>query len=447
MKDSILKKPIVLVTLSFSWWQKIQGSFWFLPTAMVLAAVTLALILIAIDSRYEMSFIDDWTLLFGASASGSRDLLSTVASSMVTVAGVVFSITIVALSLTSSQYTSRVLRNFMRDKLNQSVLGVFVGIFAYCLVVLRVIRGGDEGAFVPSLAVVVALGLAFVGIGYLIFFIHYIAVSIQASSIIGSAARETIAAIDKLFPQELGYDVVDHEYEKQTSIEPECRWQTIASKKTGYIESIDSNSLLEIAEENKIVIRMECGVGEFIVEKTPLFSIAVPNGVEEEVISQLQTTYVIGRHRTVTQDAGFGIRQIVDIALKALSDGVNDTTTAVMCVDYLKAILVRLADRQIPTPLRVSDNTLRVIARGPTFQSLLCESFDQIRQSAAGNTAVLICMLHALEVTAAETTQSHRKELLRQQASLIVEVAEKTLSFQYDRDQVGEALSQFSQAL
>ena len=125
---------------------------------------------------------------------------------MITVAGVVFSITIVALSLTSSQYTSRVLRNFMRDRINQVVLGVFVGIFAYCLVVLRTIRGGDEGKFVPSLAVLVGLILAFVGIAFLIYFIHHISMSIQASNIIAAAAQETIAAVDHLLPKVLGED-------------------------------------------------------------------------------------------------------------------------------------------------------------------------------------------------------------------------------------------------
>lgn len=176
------------------WWQEAQASFWFVPAAIVLCAVGLATGLIILDATVDLYVDKTWPLVFGAGAPGSRSLLSAVASSMITVAGLVFSITIVALSLTSSQYSSRVLRNFMRDRNNQVVLGVFLGIFAYCLVVLRVIRGSDEGAFVPSLAVLGGLILAFVGIGYLIFFIHYISMSIQSSSIIAAAAQETIAA-------------------------------------------------------------------------------------------------------------------------------------------------------------------------------------------------------------------------------------------------------------
>ena len=195
-----------MITRLHHWWQKMRSSFWFVPAVIVLGAVGLAAVLIGVDATVELHVVRSWPLLFGAGAAGSRGLLTAVASSMITVAGVVFSITIVALSLTSSQYTSRVLRNFMRDRVNQVVLGVFVGIFAYCLVVLRTIRGGDEGKFVPSLAVLVGLILAFVGIAFLIYFIHHISMSIQASNIIAAAAQETIAAVDHLFPKELGED-------------------------------------------------------------------------------------------------------------------------------------------------------------------------------------------------------------------------------------------------
>nr|WP_305907083.1 DUF2254 family protein [Methylomarinum sp. Ch1-1]MDP4519805.1 DUF2254 family protein [Methylomarinum sp. Ch1-1] len=131
-------------TKLYHWWQQIRSSFWFVPAVLVLDAVALAIVLITADTLVDPQIVKRWPLFFGAGAAGARGLLTTVASSMITVAGVVFSITIVALALTSSQYTSRVLRNFMRDRINQWVLGVFVGIFAYCLVVLRTIRGGTR---------------------------------------------------------------------------------------------------------------------------------------------------------------------------------------------------------------------------------------------------------------------------------------------------------------
>ena len=389
---------------------------------IVLGAVGLATVLIGVDATVDLHVVERWPLLFGACAAGSRGLLTAVASSMITVAAVVFSITIVALSLMSSQYTSRILRNFMRDRNNQVVLGVFLGIFAYCLVVLRVIRSGDEGAFVPSLSVLVGLILAFVGIGYLIFFIHYISVSIQSSSIIAAAAHETIAAVDQLFPQGMGDDVEEDADGDLAMALLEQAWFAVPARKTGYIQNIDGDSLLVAARELGTIVRMECGIGEFVVEGTPLISVAHPAGLDEETADALNAVYVISPHRTVEQDASFGIRQLVDIALKALSPGINDTTTAVMCVNYLAAILARLASRPIATVRRLDRGELRVIARGPCFESLLAEAFDQIRQNAEGNVAVLTRQLQSLEIIASQTANTQRRQSLRQQAILIAAV-------------------------
>jgi uncharacterized membrane protein len=429
------------------WSQEMRSSFWFVPAVIVLAAVGLASVLIGVDAIVDLDVVERWPLLFGAGAAGARGLLTAVASSMITVAGVVFSITIVALSLTSSQYTSRVLRNFMRDRNNQVVLGVFVGIFAYCLVVLRVIRGGDEGAFVPSLAVLVGLILAFVGIGYLIFFIHYISMSIQSSSIIANAAQETIVAVDRLFPQEMADDVEESADGDSAVSLPEQAWFAVPARKTGYIQSIDGDALLDWARERGTIVRMEHRIGEFVVEGTPLISVADPGGPDEDTTDALNAVYVISRYRTVDQDASFGIRQLVDIALKALSPGINDTTTAVMCVNYLAAILVRLAPRPIATVRRLDNAELRVIAKGPSFASLLAESFDQIRQNAAGNTAVLTRLLQALETIAGQTANLRRRQALLQQAELIAALAERTIPSPHDRGDVEAAMLRLSQVL
>jgi uncharacterized membrane protein len=348
------------------------------------------------------------------------------------VAGVVFSITIVALSLTSSQYTSRVLRNFMSDRMNQIVLGVFVGIFAYCLVVLRTIREGEEGAFVPSLAVLGGLALAFVGIGFLIFFIHHISMSIQASSIIAAAAKETIAAVDRLFPSELGDDADDETAGAPDALLTGLTWIAIGSTKTGYVESVDGDALLTLARKHKVLVRMERGVGDFVIEGAALVSVSSRSSLDGEAAAKLITAFIISHQRTVEQDVGFGIRQIVDIALKALSPGVNDTTTAVMCVDYLGAILARIASRGIPTSQRLDKGELRVIARGPCFESLAAEAFDQIRQNAEGNVAVLIRQLEAIEVIAGQTASSRRRQRLREHADLIAAVAVRTIPSTHD---------------
>ncbi len=422
-----------MITKLHHWWQEKRSSFWFIPALMVLDAVVLATLLIIVDATVDLHVVERWPLLFGAGAAGARGLLIAVASSMITVAGVVFSITLVALSLTSSQYTSRVIRNFMRDRVNQVVLGVFVGIFAYCLVVLRTIRGGDEGAFVPSLAVLAGLILAFVGIAFLIYFIHYISKSIQASSIIAGAAWETIAAVDHLFPEALDEDGAEDRNGKLWTLLADQPWSAVPAGKTGYIESIDADALLDVARKHGTILRMERGIGEFVVEGTPLVSVADPGVLEDETTAELNAVYVISRQRTVEQDAAYGIRQIVDIAMKALSPGINDTTTAVMCVDYLTAILVRLAIRRIAASHRLDQGELRVVARGPSFESLLAEAFDQIRQNAAGNVAIMLRMLNAMQTIASLTVNPSRRRAIREKVQWIAELAERTIKSPYDR--------------
>ena len=185
-------------------WSNLRSSFWVVPSLIVLLSAAFAVAMIDADSAGSDQWLAEWPRLFGAGAEGARGMMSTIAGSMMSVVGVMFSIILVVLALVSSQYTSRILRNFMRSRVTQVVLGIFAGIFTYCLIVLRTIRGGDEGAFVPSLAVFFGFVLALGGVGALMFFIHHIASSIQASSIISSVAEETIVVIDRLFPEKLG---------------------------------------------------------------------------------------------------------------------------------------------------------------------------------------------------------------------------------------------------
>lgn len=417
-----------MITKLRHYWQEMRSSFWFMPAVCVVVAVGLAIILIAVDASVELRVDKRWPLIFGAGAAGARGLLTAVASSMITVAGVVFSITIVALALTASQYTSRVLRTFMRDRANQIVLGVFVGIFAYCVVVLRTIRGGDEGAFIPALAVMGGLVLAFVGIGFLIFFIHHISVSIQASSIVAAAAWETMAAVDRLFPQELGKGADNEAHSDAAITLPQHDWSVAPARKTGYIQNVIGEALLALARERQVVVRMEHGIGEFVIEGMALVSVAGGKGVDDEMVAALNAAYVVERQRTLEQDAAFGIRQIVDIAMKALSPGINDSTTAIMCVDYLGAILTRIAGRAMPSVYRLDEaGELRVVARSASFQSMLAEAFDQIRQNAQGNAAVLLRQLEALEIIAGRTTSAAGRQALRQQAEMIGEAADRTI--------------------
>jgi uncharacterized membrane protein len=356
--------------------------------------------------------------------------------------------TLVTLALASSQYTSRILRNFMRSRVTQTVLGIFAGIFAYCLIVLRTIRGGNEVEFVPGLAVFFSVVLALGGVGVLMFFIHHIASSIQASNIIASVAQETMGTIDRLFPVNLGQGPTDeNDMDQELRLLAEANWHTIPARKSGYIQSVDNAALLHLARDKKTIVRMERGIGDFVVQHTTLASLALAVPAEQELIAALQTAYSIDRYRTVQQDCAFGIRQIVDMALRALSPSVNDTTTAVMCVDYLTAILARLTSRGIPSSHRYEDGELRVIAIGPTFASLVAESFDQIRSSAAGNVGIMLRMLGALQTITSLTASPIRRRTLREQVQWIAELAERTIDSPHDRERLESRLARMREAL
>ncbi len=428
-------------------WSNLRSSLWFLPLLIVAASILLAVALIETDSSGTDRWLAQWPRLFGAGAAGARGMLSTIAGSMMSVVGVTFSMTLVALAMASSQYTSRILRNFMSSRLTQAVLGIFAGIFTYCLIVLRTIRGGDEGAFVPNLAVFFGFVLAVGGVGVLIFFIHHVASSIQASSIIASVAEETIQAIDRLFPKQLGHALGEADADPSPRDLTGWKWQPVLAGQSGYIQYVDNAALLRLATGHKTVVRMERGIGAFVVQNTALVSLGLENPPDPETTAALQDAFSLSRYRTLEQDAAFGIRQLVDVALKALSPGINDTTTAVTCVDYLTTILARLAPQHIPASHRYEDGELRVIAIGPSFQSLLSEAFDQIRESAKGNLGIMLRMLGALQTIASLAASPSRRQALLEQVEGIAELAKRTIDSPHDRTRFESRLAQVREAM
>ena len=420
---------------------ELRSSLWFLPTLIVFGSGVLAVAFIELDSRLSFKLLTNFPRLFGAGAEGSRGMLSSIAGSMITVASVTFSITIVALSQASSQYSSRILRNFMRDRGNQAVLGVFLGVFTYCLFVLRAIRGGDEGQFIPSLSVFGALVLALMAIGFLIFFIHHVASLLQASNVIAAAAHETLQTIDRLFPERLRDDGTEAEAGPESNNLLEQEQQIIIpAPKTGYIQSHDEEAFFDLACSSQSVFRMHVGIGEFAAFDSPLVSLYSSSFMNEKLVKNIQATYSINSLRTIEQDAGFGIRQIVDIALKALSPGVNDTTTAVTCIDYLTAINLRLADRRIAHALVFEDGRLRVIVKGPSFERFVGESFDEIRANARGNATVILRLLHSLKTIGAATDDASRSSLISKHISLLEDLTNRTIDSEYDAARIRRVL-------
>jgi uncharacterized membrane protein len=394
----------------------LRSSLWFVPTLVVLGSMALAHVVSQAGTYYPALSQEELPIIFGFGAEGSRSMLSAIATAMITIAGVAFSITIVVLSLTSSQYSPRVLRQFMRDRANQWVLGVFVGVFAYSLVVLPRIRGGDNGGFVPALAVAGGVVYALIGVGCLIFFIHHVATAIQASRIVSEIAAETRASADQLFAEALDAGEEDQESGDGRSAGP---WHSIPSPASGYIQLVEEDDLLQVAAKHEVVVRMEHRVGEFVVVGTPIVSVSGRIADERALTRKLQAVFAISRTRTIEQDVAFGIRQIVDVALRALSPSLNDPTTATLCINYLTTILHPLATRRMGDRHRLHQGTVRMIGCYPDFETLLELAYGEIRGSAEKQVVVLRSLLDGLETLAAVTGKQSRRAALAAEAGAI----------------------------
>lgn len=421
----------ILKALLLTYWDSLRSSFWFVPAAMACLAVALAVAAVELDKAVG----DDWLERLGWSYSGGAEgaslLLGTVAGSMIAIAGTVFSMTLVAMSLASSQLGPRLLRNFMRDTANQVVLGTFVATFVYCLLVLRTIRRADEVAFVPHLSVSIGVMLAMVSIGVLIYFIHHVSVSIQADVVVARVGHELEDGIGRLFPGQLGQPGSETSNAPREASLPaafEREALPVGALEDGYLQLIDADALMELASQEDLLLRLERRPGHYLVHGQALVMVWPGERVTEALVDQLNDAFVFGNQRTATQDVEFSFLQLVEIAVRALSPGINDPFTAVACVDRLGSALSRLARCDMPSPLRFdAEGRLRLVAPGATFAGIVDLAFNQIRQNARSNPAVAIRMLDAIAQIAGHVQHPQDTACLQRHADMIVRGAREAV--------------------
>lgn len=408
----------------------LRDSFWFLPSLMIAAAIGLSLGMIRLD---EASDVQTWIASLGWTFSrgpeGSRAVLSTVAASMMTIASVTFSITIVALQLASTQFGPRLLRNFMRDRGNQVAIGTFIATFTYCLLVLRTVNGTDSEPFVPHASVTVGLLLALGSLGVLIYFIHHAAESIQAESVIGEVSWELERAIDRLYPEQLGNNPSHQpsgggngQLAKVTKTEA----RAISSPASDYLQTIDVEGLLQLAQRHDLVLAILQRPGKFCFKGGALLEARPPDRIDDAVQEALRDCFYFGSRRTLVQDIEYAIDQLVEVAVRALSPGVNDPFTAVNCVDRLGAALCMLAERDFPSRFRMDDQgSLRVVTNASTAPGVIDACFDQIRQASEGNVSLTIRLLETIEEVARHTQDKQFHASLWEQAEAVFRGSER----------------------
>lgn len=431
-------------------WDRIRSSFWFLPSILIVLAIVAGLGVVAIDEVVSMKnpWLRGW--IYTGSAEGARTILGTIAGSMITIAGVVSSLTLVALTLASSQLGPRLLRNFRRDTTNQIVMGAFLATFLYCLLVLRTIRGEDAGAFVPAISISFGVLLALVSLGILIYFIHHVAVSIQSDEMVARVTDELYDTIDRLFPATVGEDkspaAAAREMKLPEDFDREAR--RVASRDDGYVQMIEPDALMKLAVRKDAVIRIERRPGHYVAMGYPLVRVWPPERVDDEFISEVNDAFIIGSHRTPLQDVEFCINQLVEVALRALSPGINDPFTAVTCVDRMGSGLARLAGRQMPSPFRADEEgRLRVVARPVRFSAIVDAAFDQVRQCSRCNAAVSIRLLETIAEVADVVTRSEDREALHRQAEMIARGAREGVEEELDRKETEERFGRVREKL
>lgn len=423
-------------------WDSLHSSFWFVPTLMVALAIGLSFATIRLDQTLQTDVIGELGWAYSLGPNGSRAILSAIAGSMMSVATTAFSITIVALQLASSQFGPRLLRNFMQDTGNQIVLGTFISTFVYSLLVLRTINGVAQNEFVPHIAVTCGLALAIASIGVLIYFIHHAASSIQVEQVIANVGRELDGAIDRLFPNKMGRGASKFQHEPLPSDMPAnfdrdaCPIQASSSS---YVQAVDEKQLILLATEGDLLLRLQQRPGDFVVKGSPLVLAYPAKSVRKKLVEQINDAFVLGSQRTDQQDVEFSINQLVEIAVRALSPGINDPFTAIRCIDQLSAALCHLAQKEIPSAYRYDErDKLRVIAAPITFADTIDAAFNQIRQYGQTSVAVTMRLLEAIAVIAPFAHSKADRSALLRHANMIERGSHDGIAEELDRNDIKE---------
>jgi uncharacterized membrane protein len=378
---------------------RVRESFWFLPAVFGLVAVVLAEVLVTVDRSLPTTVTEGLPLLGALSASGGRSLLSGIGTSMLTVAGTSFSITISVLATTSSTYGPRLVRNFMADRANQFVLATFTSTFLYCIVVMRTVHTevDDTSAFVPVIAVHVAVLLSVFDVGVLVFFIHHIAGSVQITSLQARVLDDLRAVTDVVYPTSPADDVSQEARVGSSADGPlPADAAVVRADVDGYVQTVAWEALRRVAVREGLVVEVVAMPGRYVIVGDPLVVTSASPG--SDTVRELRRAATLGPARTPHQDVGFALQQLVEIAVRGLASGSNDPYTAVSALDISAGVLVPLWRQGEPVTALLDDRGEPVVlVTWPTVDVLVDSLFHTVRTYALDQPAVLAAALHLAE--------------------------------------------------
>lgn len=403
-------------------WDRVQTTIWFIPALFAVGGVVTALLLVDYDLHNDTS---DWKWLevFRIGAVGARQVLAVTTGAMMTITGVVFSISVVSLALAANQFGGKILRNYLSHTQNKIVLGIFIGSFLYGLVVLASINS-DGDSRVPTLAVMVSLFLTVLSIAGLIYFLHNITTSIQADKLIASIGHELIRAEIDTLPDHHNDEDIRQMADEWNNKSASLPTKALHSRRSGYVEFIDYEGLAEAACESDCLLQIDIKAGQFIINGNPIIylhgQVDKPDSLEEKMMELIS----IGPERTNVQDLEYAMMQLLQIAQRALSSGINDSLTAIACIDWLCAALASMAARpQNPHHLKDKQGNIRLKFVTFDFDGATDAVLNPIRQNSRGNEMVVIRLLEALQELMIACHRAEDLHSLKRHATHIIKAA------------------------
>lgn len=417
--------------------EALRTNLWLVPVLETIAVVVLFGLTYAVDRSAYDGLITLPTWVLSGTADVARVLLATVAAAIITVVGIVFSITIVALTLASTQFGPRMLRNFVRDPGTQLSLGTFVASFCYAIIALVSVGGGPHGDFVPHLSITVTLLFTLLDVAVLIFFLNHIATMIQLPVVIANIATTLVSEVTAMESSDaFGVGAVRGPSHDELLARLASEGAPIRTPRSGYLQVIRHDVLVKIATKANAVVQLPHRPGHFMVAGQVIAKVWPPEAAGA-VAEHLALGHVAGAYRTLPQDVSFGFDQLVEIALRALSPAVNDTFTGMTCVDWIADCLCRIAPIWHPHRIRRdAEGDIRVIAFQPSFDRLVERTFDTIRQAAIGMPAIMIRQLDAIAKVIEQVPDRRRRTALIRQAEAIQRSNLATVADPSDRDDV-----------
>lgn len=410
-------------------WDQIRSSLWAMPLVMIIVACALAYA--ALHISIDIGDDPTW-FLFSGSASQAPQFLSSLVSAMITMATLAMSITMVVLTLAAQQLGPRLIRNFMRDRRTQASLGLFVATVVYLLLVLRSTYGTSDS--VANLAVTVGTALVFVSVATLLLFVHHLARSIIADNVIDRVGAQLDADIRRLLPSETA---------KQADRPPDIKKESaaIVFVHGGYVQAIDFNAIVSAAQKADASVELNVHAGQHSVPGSGLGFISPRIAAREPLIAAIQSAVMIGSERTAVQDLEYAVHQLVEIALRALSPGINDPYTAIAALDRLTLSLRLVMQRGTAKNVwQDADGVTRLVAPPAGFDGVADAAFNQIRQLSAGMPAVLIRMADNIGQLLQQANAAQRPSL-EKHLRLVVNAGSRSIADEDDRNDLKEVAS------